>query len=206
MTCSARSSRTVAAMRSLSRYWRLTDMTWVRPSIPSCLLPIQPLRTLPTAAPNRNIVVGKSMSPASRPVTPASQQKSAVVCRYWLASGHCARADCRFAHEVQNSHVCKYWLQGNCFAGTTCLFSHDPTALLSQLSIASSGTDTPQYFPPSFQLQDYDSFPALHPTTSNPYDSSGALIDPMASGSWLARASTIVCIIPNVRPHRTAPR
>lgn len=114
-------------------------------------------------------LIGKSMSPASRPMTPAGQGKSPIICRYWLQSGHCARADCRFSHEGQN-HLCKYWLQGNCIAGDRCLFSHDPTALLQQMSI--SGNNTPQQFTPNFQLQDYDSFPALQPTSSNPYDES----------------------------------
>ncbi|KAI6820325.1 hypothetical protein KC348_g10770 [Hortaea werneckii] len=117
----------------------------------------------------RTFLVGKSMSPSSRPLTPAGQQKSPIVCRYWLASGHCARADCRFAHEVQN-HVCKYWLQGNCIAGQNCLFSHDPATLMNQLNINGSGASTPQQFQPNLQLQDYDSFPSLQPTTSNPYE------------------------------------
>ena len=116
-------------------------------------------------------LVGKSMSPSSRPLTPAGMQKSPIVCRYWLASGHCARADCRFAHEVQN-HICKYWMQGNCMAGDSCLFSHDPAMLMQQLNMANSEANTPQQFAPNFQLQDYDSFPALQPTTSNPYDES----------------------------------
>jgi DNA-nicking Smr family endonuclease len=125
----------------------------------------------------RTYLIGKSMSPSSRPVTPAGQQKSPIPCRYWLASGHCARADCRFSHEVQN-HVCKYWLQGNCIAGNACLFSHDPAALMQQLTLANSGANTPQHFGPNFQLQDYDSFPALAPTTSNPYDESAGNVDP----------------------------
>jgi len=120
---------------------------------------------------NRTYLIGKSMSPSSRPVTPAGQTKSPTVCRYWLASGTCARADCRYAHEVQN-HICKYWLQGNCIAGNSCLFSHDPSVLMQQLSLANGGAATPQQFPPNFQLQDYDSFPALQRTTSNPYDDS----------------------------------
>ena len=121
---------------------------------------------------SRTYLIGKSMSPSSRPVTPAGQQKTPVVCRYWLNSGHCARADCRFAHSLEN-HVCKYWLSGNCLAGSNCLFSHDPNQLaqqLQQMNIAASGTSTPQQYPPNFQLQDYDSFPALQPTTSNPYE------------------------------------
>jgi DNA-nicking Smr family endonuclease len=118
---------------------------------------------------HRTYLIGKNMSPASRPSTPAGQQKSPTVCRYWLASGHCARADCRFAHEVQN-HLCKYWLAGNCIAGNSCLFSHDPSLLMQQLSMASSSPGTPQQLPPNFALQDFDSFPALQPTTSNPYE------------------------------------
>lgn len=55
---------------------------------------------------NRTYLVGKSMSPNSRPLTPAGQAKSPVVCRYWLQTGHCARADCRFAHDLTN-HICK---------------------------------------------------------------------------------------------------
>lgn len=51
-------------------------------------------------------LVGKSMSPTSRPITPAGQGKSSVVCRYWLSTGHCARADCRFSHDLTN-HICK---------------------------------------------------------------------------------------------------
>lgn len=133
--------------------------------------------TMPVAVPeqSRTYLVGKSMSPSSRPTTPAGQQKSPIVCRYWLATGHCARADCRFAHEVQN-HVCKYWLQGNCIAGASCLFSHDPATLMQQLNV-NSESNTPQQFAPNFQLQDYDSFPALAPTTSNPYDESST-VDP----------------------------
>jgi hypothetical protein len=55
----------------------------------------------------RTVLVGKSMSPNARPATPVGQQKSNVVCRYWLASGSCARADCRFLHDTSGT-VCKY--------------------------------------------------------------------------------------------------
>ncbi|KAK3116411.1 hypothetical protein LTR53_003275, partial [Teratosphaeriaceae sp. CCFEE 6253] len=140
---------------------------------------------------SRNILIGKNMSPPSRPVTPAGQQKSPIVCRYWLASGHCARADCRFAHEIQN-HVCKFWLQGNCLAGQNCLFSHDPSALMQQLSIASaSGMSTPQQFMPDFQVQDYDSFPSLTRTTSNPFEEGGDLLDPNVLNAMLAQQQQI---------------
>lgn len=131
-------------------------------------------------------LVGKSLS-SSRPVTP--NQKSSIPCRYWIASGHCARADCRFAHEVENSHVCKYWMQGNCLAGSSCLFSHDPASvLMQQLTLAGSGANTPQQQAPNFQLQDYDSFPALQRTTSNPYEDSTAVgvVDPNLLASALA--------------------
>lgn len=61
----------------------------------------------PTDDPARTYLVGKSMNPASRPLTPAGQAKSGIVCKYWLSSGHCARADCRFSHDLSN-HLCKY--------------------------------------------------------------------------------------------------
>lgn len=114
---------------------------------------------------NRTFLVGKSMSPSSRPLTPVGQAKSPIVCRYWLSTGHCARADCRFSHDLSN-HVCKYWLAGNCLAGDSCMFSHDPSGLMSRMTLdanknASSEAD--------FDMQD-DSFPSLQPTTSNPYD------------------------------------
>ncbi|KAK0928528.1 hypothetical protein LTR91_009961 [Friedmanniomyces endolithicus] len=139
---------------------------------------------------SHNIIIGKNMDPSSRPVTPPGQQKSPIVCRYWLASGHCARADCRFAHEIQN-HVCKFWLQGNCLAGQNCLFSHDPSALMQQLSIAAnSGLSTPQQFAPDFQVQDYDSFPTLTRTTSNPYEESES-VDANALNAMLAMNSQL---------------
>ena len=56
---------------------------------------------------NGSILVGKSMIiESARPVTP-NMGKSSIVCKYWLASGSCMRADCRFAHDA-TSHVCKY--------------------------------------------------------------------------------------------------
>lgn len=51
------------------------------------------------------VQIGKSMD-VQRPATPAGQQRSGVVCRFWLSSGHCARADCRFSHDLTN-HICK---------------------------------------------------------------------------------------------------
>lgn len=114
---------------------------------------------------NRTYLVGKSMSPSSRPLTPVGQAKSPIVCRYWLSTGHCARADCRFSHDLSN-HICKYWMAGNCLAGDSCMFSHDPTGLMSRMALDSNTTMTSEN---DFELQD-DSFPVLQPTTSNPYD------------------------------------
>ena len=53
------------------------------------------------------ILIGKSMTAdVPRPVTPAGQQRSGVVCRFWLSTGQCLRADCRFSHDLSN-HICK---------------------------------------------------------------------------------------------------
>jgi hypothetical protein len=60
------------------------------------------------AAEDKNaILIGKSMATEiPRPVTPAGQQRSGVVCRFWLSTGQCLRADCRFSHDLSN-HICK---------------------------------------------------------------------------------------------------
>ncbi|KAF2459853.1 hypothetical protein BDY21DRAFT_281549 [Lineolata rhizophorae] len=114
--------------------------------------------------PERTLLIGKSMSPNFRPATPLSQ-KSTVICKYWLASGNCARADCRFSHDTSKT-MCKYWMMGNCLAGETCVFSHDPSALMARM-ILESGASTPptQTVQPNFQ--DYDSFPSLQPSGSH---------------------------------------
>jgi len=53
------------------------------------------------------ILIGKSMAAeVPRPITPAIQQRSGVVCRFWLSTGQCLRADCRFSHDLSN-HICK---------------------------------------------------------------------------------------------------
>lgn len=53
------------------------------------------------------ILIGKSMTPdTGRPVTPASTGRNGVVCRFWLSTGSCLRADCRFSHDLSN-HICK---------------------------------------------------------------------------------------------------
>lgn len=61
-----------------------------------------------TAVPGNdaNVLVGKSMTVQQvRPTTPGTA-KSPVVCKYWLASGSCLRADCRFAHDT-SGYLCK---------------------------------------------------------------------------------------------------
>jgi hypothetical protein len=106
-----------------------------------------------TAIP-QNVLVGKSMVMPARPVTP-NTSKSPIVCKYWLASGSCLRADCRFAHDT-SGYLCKYFMQGQCLAGDACQFSHDPSLLINQLSLSSSPA------PQQFQPNDFDqSFPSL---------------------------------------------
>jgi hypothetical protein len=65
--------------------------------------------TLPAQASEAKnaILIGKSMAAEiPRPITPAGQQRSGVVCRFWLSTGQCLRADCRFSHDLSN-HICK---------------------------------------------------------------------------------------------------
>ncbi|KAK2784236.1 hypothetical protein FQN51_004103 [Onygenales sp. PD_10] len=124
------------------------------------------------------ILVGKSMAVDQlRPVTPSGQARSPVVCKYWLSTGQCLRADCRFSHDL-TSHVCKYWLMGNCLAGDGCPFSHDPSSLVGALSINDENGANMGGMPMNpqqmYQLQDnYETFPSLQPPTpeqwSNPY-------------------------------------
>ena len=60
-----------------------------------------------TPSKTNSTLVGRSMVQSQpRPGTPASS-KSAIVCKYWLASGSCLRADCRFAHDT-SGYLCKY--------------------------------------------------------------------------------------------------
>lgn len=110
--------------------------------------------------PDRNVLIGKSMSPSFRPATPVGQMRSTVMCKYWLSTGHCARADCRFSHDPSKT-VCKYWMMGNCLAGSTCVFSHDPSNLIARLMVDETSASPPQMAQPNFQLHDHDTFPAL---------------------------------------------
>ncbi|KAL9050647.1 MAG: hypothetical protein Q9162_006506 [Coniocarpon cinnabarinum] len=142
---------------------------------------------------DKTYLVGKSMTPGSRPTTPAGNWKSPIVCRYWLSTGQCLRADCKFSHDLSN-HVCKYWLQGNCLAGDSCIFSHDPSALMSNLSLNDPAViSTPPLDPytQNLQVTDYTSFPSL---------SANATSEPLASPSLASRVGLAPEFIPS-RPH-----
>ena len=54
----------------------------------------------------KSILVGKSVSAEGRPSTPVGQQKSGVICKFYMSTGQCLRADCRFSHDLSN-HICK---------------------------------------------------------------------------------------------------
>lgn len=56
-----------------------------------------------------SVLVGKSLAVEQPiPVMPMhTGGRSAVVCKYWLSTGQCLRADCRFGHDLTN-HLCKY--------------------------------------------------------------------------------------------------
>lgn len=61
----------------------------------------------PSLPDDSRVVVGKSMTmePPKSTSTP-SHNRSPVVCKYWLSTGQCLRADCRFSHDL-TSHLCK---------------------------------------------------------------------------------------------------
>lgn len=120
-------------------------------------------------------IIGKSTTPIldkARPITP----RNGIVCRFFLSTGQCLRADCRFSHDLGTT-ICKYWLMGSCLAGETCIFSHDPTMSVSKMTLGSdSQTSTP---PPSqFQFQDPSSFPSLPQENWGSSSGSGSLVPP----------------------------
>lgn len=65
----------------------------------------------------------------------------------------------------------------NCLAGDSCIFSHDPALLINRLNIDEANglanTQTSQLHP-SFQVQDYDAFPALQPMAKNQWNQSSS--------------------------------
>ncbi|KAI1345163.1 hypothetical protein F5Y15DRAFT_365047 [Xylariaceae sp. FL0016] len=129
----------------------------------------------------KSILVGKSMTPEVRPSTPSAQQKAGIICKFYLSTGQCLRADCRFSHDLSN-HICKYWVMGNCLAGETCIFSHDPAHLMNRLAL--DGSSTPPAKGQNLAIQDPNAFPALRPATPelNPFAASftytGATLTP----------------------------
>ncbi|KAJ5295972.1 hypothetical protein PENANT_c001G00422 [Penicillium antarcticum] len=110
------------------------------------------------------VLVGKSMTMEQvRPVTPLGSSRSPVVCKYWLSTGQCLRADCRFSHDL-TTHVCKYWVMGNCLAGDGCPFSHDPSALITNLSVTDGSRPSSPLNGSPFQVDSgSDAFPPLGP-------------------------------------------
>ncbi|BDD61197.1 hypothetical protein MAP00_006267 [Monascus purpureus] len=113
------------------------------------------------------ILVGKSMAvDQPRSVTPSGPSRSPVVCKYWLSTGQCLRADCRFSHDLTN-HLCKYWMMGNCLAGDGCPFSHDPSALISNININDGGAQNTASasFQPTYIENAAEAFPPLQSTT-----------------------------------------
>jgi hypothetical protein len=65
--------------------------------------------SMQVSPPERKIVIGEPMNAnPPRPSTPSTQAqgRSGVVCRFWLSTGSCLRADCRFSHDLSN-HICK---------------------------------------------------------------------------------------------------
>ncbi|KAI0135541.1 hypothetical protein F4814DRAFT_26876 [Daldinia grandis] len=119
---------------------------------------------------SKSVLIGKSMTPDGRPTTPSAQGKAGIICKFYLSTGQCLRADCRFSHDLSN-HLCKYWVTGNCLAGDTCIFSHDPAHLINRLNVDENGTSQKSQ---NLQVQDFSSFPSLRPGTPelNPYAAS----------------------------------
>jgi hypothetical protein len=59
-----------------------------------------------TVTPNDGqVLIGKTLQNPSVPLG-QSPGKSAVICKYWLATGSCLRADCRYSHEF-GSTICR---------------------------------------------------------------------------------------------------
>ncbi|OAA78223.1 CCCH zinc finger and SMR domain containing protein [Akanthomyces lecanii RCEF 1005] len=124
----------------------------------------------------RNVLIGKSIASDSRPATPTPAQKAGVICKFYMSTGQCLRADCRFSHDLSN-HLCKYWVMGNCLAGETCIFSHDPAKLASKLSLDGASTP-PSRAHSALHLQDLNSFPSLSSGASDGYHSGTATPPP----------------------------
>ena len=55
------------------------------------------------------VMIGKSMQQTQPSTLAQATSKSPIICKYWLATGNCLRADCRFSHEFGNT-ICRYVL------------------------------------------------------------------------------------------------
>jgi hypothetical protein len=63
--------------------------------------------SLTTTEEPRNISIGRPVSRGdARPTTPVNQSKSGIICKFYMSTGQCLRADCRFSHDLSN-HLCK---------------------------------------------------------------------------------------------------
>lgn len=67
---------------------------------------VQDNLALAAQAEEARVVIGRAMNPDGRPGTPGDQQKTGVICKFYLSTGQCLRADCRFSHDL-SSHICK---------------------------------------------------------------------------------------------------
>lgn len=59
--------------------------------------------------PPKKVLIGKSVAADGRPATPVnnhSNNKSGIICKFFMSTGSCLRADCRFSHDLSN-HLCK---------------------------------------------------------------------------------------------------
>lgn len=181
------------------------------------------------------VLVGKSMqSPPT--LLDQSPGKSPVICKYWLATGSCLRADCRFSHEfgsticryvattrvpplrlitpsaaIRRSHadlMHRYWLMGNCLAGDTCVFSHDPAALVSDISLGGNGVnlDPGAITQPSLQVQDYDAFPILQAAAMNQWAQTQGGVPPFGSNITRSLSNTSFASAQSMLVNASSPR
>ena len=75
------------------------------------------------------IMIGKSMQQAQSLPLNQALSKSPVICKYWLATGNCLRADCRFSHEFGNT-ICRYVLR-QIRHSVSCAISHHSKCFVS---------------------------------------------------------------------------
>lgn len=91
-------------------------------------------------------------------------------------------------------------MTGNCLAGDTCLFSHDPSALMSRMALSDGSTPPNQAALPNFQMQDYESFPSLQPTSSAQWTAQLSAAEPTALEQLYGMGGTIPTPPPGLSP------